>query len=77
MSLRKPWQDLDRSTVRTAPDRYGVYELGDDSGESIRIDAGVLCDDLKEALSRSEATTVRWTAANSKAHAERLLEEHT
>ncbi|WP_459823326.1 DUF7508 domain-containing protein [Halorubrum luteum] len=28
MSLRKPWRELDRSTVRSAPDRYGLYELG-------------------------------------------------
>jgi hypothetical protein len=72
MSLRKPWHDLDRVTVRKAPDRYGVYELGDDSGESIRLDAGVLGDELKEALSRGSATKVRWTEATSKEHAERL-----
>lgn len=76
MSLRKPWQDLDRTVVRNAPDRYGVYELGDESGDSLRIDAGVLRDELKEALAYGDATQVRWTAATSKEHAERLLEEH-
>lgn len=76
MSLRKPWQNLDRAVVRNAPDRYGVYELGDESGDSLRIDAGVLRDELKDALAYGDATQVRWTVATSKEHAERLLEEH-
>jgi len=51
MSLRKQWQSLDRSTVRTAPERYGLYELGDDDGTSLGVGIGVLRDELKEALS--------------------------
>jgi hypothetical protein len=90
MSLRKQWQSLDRSTVRTAPERYGLYELGDD-GTSLGVGIGVLRDELKEAVaygtpasfesteageSTGEPTQVRWEAATSKAHAEQLLEEH-
>ncbi|MFB6124130.1 MAG: hypothetical protein ABEJ78_11815 [Haloferacaceae archaeon] len=76
MSLRKRWRDLDRSTVANAPDRYGVYELGDEDGETVAMDAGVLCDELKEALAYGDAAKVRWTAATSREHAERLLAEH-
>ncbi|MFC6988451.1 hypothetical protein ACFQJD_06520 [Haloplanus sp. GCM10025708] len=76
MSLRKRWQELDRSTVANAPDRYGVYELGDESGETVEIDAGVLRDELKEALAYGDASKVRWTTATSRKHAERLLAEH-
>jgi hypothetical protein len=76
VSLRKPWRDLDRATIGSVPDRYGVYELGDDSGNSIGMDTGVLRDELKEVLAYGDAAKARWTVANSKSHAERLLDEH-
>jgi|AntRauTorcE11898_2_1112593.scaffolds.fasta_scaffold11246_1 hypothetical protein len=88
MSLRKQWRALDRSTVASAPERYGLYELGDADGTSLGVGIGVLRDELKEALSygtpsgfksteeTGKPTQVRWETATSKAHAERLLEEH-
>lgn len=76
MSLRKQWRDLDRSTVAQAPDRYGFYELGDEAGDVVDMGAGVLRDELKEALAYSDAEKVRWKAATSKEHAEQLLDEH-
>jgi hypothetical protein len=76
MSLRKQWRELDRATVANAPARYGVYELGDDDGESIEMAIGVLRDELKEALAYGDAAKVRWTVATSREHAERLLSEH-
>ncbi|MFB6096047.1 MAG: hypothetical protein ABEJ74_01505 [Haloferacaceae archaeon] len=76
MSLRKPWRDLDRATVARAPDRYGVYELGDDEGNVVGVDAGVLRDELKEALAYGDAARVRWQEATSREHAGRLLDEH-
>ncbi|WP_449272187.1 DUF7508 domain-containing protein, partial [Halorubrum halodurans] len=39
MSLAKPWRELDRSTVGRAPNRYGLYELGDDEGETVGFGA--------------------------------------
>jgi len=91
MSLKKQWRSLDRSTVSRAPKRYGLYELGDSDGTSLGVGIGVLEDELKEALSYGRpssfepseaardagtATQVRWEQATSKAHAERLLDEH-
>ncbi|WP_435065013.1 DUF7508 domain-containing protein [Halobaculum sp. EA56] len=76
MSLPKPWRDLDRSTVGSAPDRYGVYELGDADGESLGYAVGVLRDELKEELAYGDAAKVRWTVAESREHAERLADEH-
>lgn len=76
MSLRKQWRDLDRATVARAPDRYGMYELGNEDGTVVDRGAGVLRDDLKETLAYGDAAKVRWTEATSKAHAERLLAEH-
>ncbi len=76
MSLRKPWRTLDRSTVRSAPDRYALYELGDADGETVRLGTGVLRDELKEALAYGDAERVRWTLAESPAHAERLRATH-
>jgi len=76
MSLRKRWRELDRSTVAEAPDRYGVYELGDADGESLGLAAGPLRDDLKEALAYGDAAKVRWEVAQSPDHAERLLADH-
>ena len=92
MSLTKQWRPLDRSTVRQAPDAYGLYELGDSDGTSLGVGIGVLRDECKEALaygrpssfepsedgsaSTGDPTQVRWERATSKAHAERLLDEH-
>jgi len=73
MSLRKQWRELDRATVADAPDRYGVYELGDADGESLGLAAGPLRDELKEALAYGDAARVRWEVAQSPEHAERLL----
>ncbi|WP_297885728.1 hypothetical protein [uncultured Halorubrum sp.] len=77
MSLAKPWRDLDRSTVGSAPDRYALYELGDADGGTVGFGAGVLRDELKEALAYGDAAKVRWEIADSLDHAERLLAEHT
>jgi hypothetical protein len=76
MSLRKRWRDLDRETIGRAPDRYGVYELGDEDGTVLELGVGPLKDELKEALSYGRAAKVRWEAATSREHAERLADEH-
>ena len=76
MSLRKPWKPLDRDTVRSVPDRYGVYELGDADGNSLGVEAGVLRDDLKEALAYGDAAKVRWQVASAREHAESVLKAH-
>jgi hypothetical protein len=76
MSLAKPWRDLDRSTVASAPSRYAVYELGDADGDTVGFGSGVLRDELKEALAYGDAEKVRWELADSAEHAERLLGEH-
>lgn len=76
MSLKKRWRDLDRETVGSAPDRPAFYELGDEAGAVVDRDAGVLRDELKEALTYSDASKVRWEVAQSLDHAERLLAEH-
>lgn len=76
MSLRKQWRELDRSTVRQAPERYGVYELGDADGTVVELGMGVLRDELKEALAYGDGVKVRWAVATSKAHAEELRAEH-
>jgi hypothetical protein len=77
MSLRKRWQPLDRGTVAGVPNRYGVYELGDDEGAVVADGAGFLPDELREALAYgdADATQVRWETAASADHAERLLED--
>jgi len=75
MSLRKAWRDLNRSTVGAAPDRYGVYELGDADGEPTGHAVGVLADELREELAYGDAAKVRWTVAQSREHAERLANE--
>ncbi|MFC6942302.1 hypothetical protein ACFQE8_20375 [Salinirubellus sp. GCM10025818] len=76
MPLSKRWEPLERATVGKLPDRYGVYELGDDEGEVIAVEAGPLRDELKEALAYRDAPKVRWQVANNREHAEKLLEEH-
>ena len=75
MSLRKQWREFDRSTVGAAPERYGVYELGDAEGNSLGYGVGVLRDDLKEELAYGDARKVRWVVAESREHAERLADE--
>ncbi len=76
MSLRKPWKPLTKTVVRSVPDRYGVYELGDGDGNSLGLDAGPLQDDLKEALAYGDGAQVRWQVATSREHAESMLEDH-
>ncbi|SDF93776.1 hypothetical protein SAMN04488067_11147 [Halorubrum xinjiangense] len=76
MSLAKPWRDLDRSAVGSAPDRYALYELGDSDGDTVGFGTGVLRDELKEALAYGDAAKVRWELADSPEHAERLLADH-
>jgi hypothetical protein len=78
MPLRKRWRALDRSAVGAAPDRLGVYELGDDDGDVLAVEWGVLPDELKDALSYGPrgATQVRWETVQSRAQAEsRVAEE--
>ena len=76
MSLRKPWKPLTKETVRSVPDRYGLYELGDDEGNSLGVDAGPLRDDLKEALAYGDGSQVRWQVAQSRDHAASMLDDH-
>lgn len=76
MPLQKPWKPMDRETIGSVPDRYGVYELGDGDGTVIAVDHGALRDSLKEALAYGDGETVRWTVTQSKQQAESLAEEH-
>ncbi len=91
MSLSKPWRDLDREAVRDAPNRYALYELGDDERNTVGFGTGILRDELKEALAyggsatlhaagdesaAGDETRVRWALAESADHAERLRSEH-
>ena len=76
MSLPKHWQTLDRSTVARAPERWGVYELGDDDGTILAVDSGVLQDELKSALTYRDAPKVRWETTPSRERAEELATEH-
>ncbi|MFA1611081.1 DUF7508 domain-containing protein [Halobellus rubicundus] len=75
MALRKAWNSLDRSTVGSAPDAYGLVEFGDAEGNVVRAEAGFLPDLLREELAYGDAEQVRWERAQSKDHAERLLDE--
>lgn len=77
MPLRKAWEPLSRETVVAVPDRYGIYELGDDEGTVLRIEHGPLRDALKEALAyEADATTVRYRVTANRPEAERLVAEH-
>lgn len=76
MALRKHWHDLDRTTIGRVPERYGVYELGDENGDVIEVGSGVLKDELKSALAYGTGTKVRWQDAGSKEEAEALAAEH-
>lgn len=75
MPLATQWRDLDRSAVGAAPERYGVYELGDD-GQVQAVDWGVLKHELKDALAYEKAPQVRWQETYSEAKARELAEQH-
>lgn len=74
--LRKPWQELDRAAVASAPDRPGVYELGDESGTVQSIEHGILRDELKTALAYEDAPRVRWEETHTKERARELAADH-
>ena len=76
MPLAKPWRDLERSLVGRAPERWGVLELGDADGTVVEVRAGVLRDELKEALAYGRAAKVRWEDRPSRRAAEDLAAEH-
>jgi hypothetical protein len=76
MPLRKAWEELSRPTVGKAPERYGVYEIGDGDGEVVEVGAGMLRDELKEALAYGAGEQVRWEATPSLERAEELADEH-
>ncbi|NKE35037.1 hypothetical protein GWG54_04235 [Natronococcus sp. JC468] len=76
MPLQKPWRDLDRETVARAPDRPGVYELGDEAGTVLSVDHGVLRNELKTALAYGDGDRVRWTEAHTPDRARELAAEH-
>jgi hypothetical protein len=76
MPLRKGWEPLERSTIGSVPDRYGVYELGDESGTVIAVDHGALRDELKEVLAYGDGTRVRWVTTQNRDEAEQLAEKH-
>lgn len=75
MSLPKRWRELNRETVARAPERWGVYEVGDGAGTVVDAGYGVVRDELKEALAYGDGEQVRWSVADSEAHARRLYEE--
>ncbi|WP_135825758.1 DUF7508 domain-containing protein [Halorussus ruber] len=75
MPLRKRWQALNRTTVGSAPEQYGVYELGDD-GEVLEVGWGVLRDELKDALAYGSGDQVRWETCQTKAEAKASAGEH-
>jgi len=75
MPLATQWRDLDRSAVGAAPERYGVYELGED-GAVLEVGWGVLRHELKDALAYGKASQVRWQETYSEAKARQLAEEH-
>jgi hypothetical protein len=76
MPLAKPWRTLDRSLVGRAPERWGVLELGDSEGAVLEVRAGVLRDELKEALAYGRVAKVRWEDRPSRRGAEELATEH-
>jgi hypothetical protein len=76
MPLKKAWEPLERSTIGRVPDRYGVYELGDDDGVVIAVEHGPLRDELKEALAYGDGRRVRWQTTQNRAEAKRLADEH-
>ncbi len=75
MPLAKRWEALDRKTVANTPERWAMYELGTD-GEILEIGVGVLRDELKTALTYSDAEQVRWEMCQSREQAEGLAADH-
>lgn len=76
MPLAKPWRDLDRETVARAPDRPGVYELGDAEGTVVAVEAGILRDELKTALAYGDGEQVRWEETHTREQADDLATTH-
>jgi hypothetical protein len=76
MPLRKAWEPLERATLGKVPDRYGVYEIGDEDGTVLAVEHGPLRDSLKEALAYGDGEQVRWTTTQNRRKAERLAAEH-
>lgn len=76
MPLARPWKPLDRSTIGSVPDRYGIYELGDGDGSIIAIEHGPLRDELKDALAYGDGQQVRWQSTQDRTEAEQLVETH-
>jgi hypothetical protein len=76
MPLQRRWEPFERSTVASAPDRLGVYELGDADGTVLEVGHGVLRDELKDALAYRDAAKVRWTTAQTREQAADLAAEH-
>lgn len=76
MPLQTRWLPLTRATAGRAPDSYGVYELGDDDGNVLAVETGVLRDELKEVLAYGDAAKVRWKMTHTPEQAEKLAEEH-
>jgi hypothetical protein len=74
--LAKRWHPLERKTIGRVPDRYGVYELGDEDGTVVEIDHGPLKDALKDALAYGRAPKVRWEVTQTREQAAALVEEH-
>ncbi len=75
MPLAKRWQELNRGRVANTPERWAMYELGSD-GKIQEIGVGVLRDELKTALTYSDATQVRWETCQSREQAEEMAAEH-
>jgi hypothetical protein len=75
MPLQKRWRTLNRPTVGSAPEQYGVYELGED-GDVLEIGWGVLRDELKDALAYGSGDEVRWESCQTEAEARELASEH-
>lgn len=76
MPLQRRWKPFERSTVAGAPDRLGVYELGDAEGSVVEVGHGVVRDELKDALAYRDAAKVRWVTAQTRDQAAALAAEH-
>lgn len=77
MPLRRPWRPLERSVLREVPDRYGIYEFGDGTGEVLEVGHGPLRDVIKEALAyEREARQVRFELTPNRRAAERKAAAH-
>ncbi|WP_181693032.1 hypothetical protein [Natronomonas sp. LN261] len=76
MPLEKGWKPLERATIDSVPDRYGIYELGVADGSVVAVEHGPLRSELKEALAYGDGEQVRWKTTQNRTEAERLVEEH-